>query len=172
MTVCSQHALFTTHRATTTCNSINSIFETEPITQSQGVLNQRMKRPALTRLFAISLCFGLLSCREVTLLDRAYQRLSIDNFSAPLRSRLPNREKSPNSMTLRASGTISQPVFLAVYYLKAGQPTYPALQDTLAAGTYTGWQVRQDFYSREEVELQVTGAPGATGSLTLEWSCQ
>ena len=131
-----------------------------------------MKRLNLTRLCAISLCFGLISCREVTLLDRSYQRLSIDNFSAPLRSRLPNREKFPSSLTLRASGTISQPVFVAVYYLEAGQPTYPALQDTLAAGTYTDWQMRQDFYSQEEIELQVTAAPGTTGSLTLEWYCQ
>lgn len=75
-------------------------------------------------------------------------------------------------MTLRASGTISQPVFVAVYYLEAGQPTHPALQDTLAAGTYTGWQMSQDFYSQEEIELQVTAAPGTTGSLILEWYCQ
>lgn len=142
------------------------------MTQCQGFLSQRMKRPILTRLYAISLCFGLINCREVILLDRSYQRLSIDNFSAPLRSRLPNREKFPSSLTLRVNGTISQPVFVAVYYLQAGQPTYPAWQDTLAAGTFTDWQMRQDFYSREEVELQVTGAPATTGSLTLEWSCQ
>jgi hypothetical protein len=131
-----------------------------------------MKRPILTCLCAISLWFGLISCREVTLLERSYQRLTINNFSTPLRSRLPNREKYPSSLTLRASGTISQPVFLSVYYLDAGKPTYPALQDTLAASTYTDWQIRQDFYSREEIELQVTGAPGTTGSLALEWYCQ
>lgn len=131
-----------------------------------------MKRPIFTRLCAISLCFGLINCREVTLLDRSYKRLSIDNFSAPLHSRLPNREKFPSSMTLRASGNISQPVFVAVYHLTAGLPTYPALQDTLAAGTHTDWQIRRDFYSQEEVELQVTAAPGTTGSLTLEWYCQ
>ncbi|GAB3755912.1 hypothetical protein [Spirosoma pomorum] len=131
-----------------------------------------MKRPSLTPLCAISLWFGLISCKEVALLDRTYQRLSIDNFSAPLRSRLPNRENFPSSITLRASGTISKPVFVTVFYVQAGRPTYPALQDTLAAGTYTDWQIRQDFYSREEIELQVTGAPGTTGSLTLEWYCQ
>ena len=70
-------------------------------------------------------------------------------------------------MSLRLSGIISQPIFVAVYYLEAGQIKYPAWQDTLATGAYTNRQMRQDFYSREEVELQVTSAPGTTGSLTL-----
>ncbi|MBD2703905.1 hypothetical protein IC229_24890 [Spirosoma sp. BT702] len=131
-----------------------------------------MKRSSLTRLYLISLGFWLVSCREVTLLDRSYQRLYIDNFTTPVRSRLAAREKYPSNMTLRITGTINRPVALSVYYLEAGQPRYPALQDTLAAGTYTDRQLSQDFYSREEVELQVTGFPGTTGSLTMEWYCQ
>lgn len=131
-----------------------------------------MKLPTRICLGVISLSLWLTGCREVTLLDSTYQRLFIDNFSAPIHSRLSAREKYPSSMTLRVSGTISQPVFITVYYLEAGQLKYPALQDTLAAGDYTDRQMRRDFYSREEVELQVTGAPRATGSLSMEWSCQ
>lgn len=131
-----------------------------------------MKISACLAVCAVSVSLGLAGCREVTLLDRSYQRLYIDNFSTPLYAHLPARQKYPNSMTLRISGTVNRPVTLAVYYLESGKPTFSALRDSLTAGTYTNRQLSQDFYSREEVELQVTGAPGTTGSLNIEWYCQ
>lgn len=131
-----------------------------------------MRLPTLFSLCAICIGLGLTSCREVALMDRSYQRLYIDKFSTTLRSRLPARQKSPSSMTLRTTGTVSQPVKLAVYYLGADLQRYPALQDSLTAGTYKDHQITQDFYSTEEVELRVISAPGTTGSLSIEWYCQ
>lgn len=131
-----------------------------------------MKLSTRLGICVISLSLWLAGCREVTLLDRSYQRLYIDNFSTPLQSRLPARQKYPNSMTLWVTGTVDRAVTLSVYYLEAGKPTYPVLRDSLNAGTYVDHQLSQDFYSRDEVELQVTGAPGTTGSLNIEWYCQ
>ncbi len=75
-------------------------------------------------------------------------------------------------MTIRVSGTISQPITLHVDPLASSQGSYPIRRDTLAAGTYTDKSFRGDFYSTIETELVVTGAPGTTGALTIEWSCQ
>ena len=108
-------------------------------------------------------------CRELTIVERSYQRVLINDFSAPLRTLLPALNGSPSSITLRISGTVSQPVALVVNQLVPGQGRFPARRDTLAAGTYTDRYVGGDYYFKEETELVVTCAPGATGSLTIDW---
>lgn len=75
-------------------------------------------------------------------------------------------------MTIRVSGTISRPVVVAVDLLTSGQGRQPVRRDTLVAGTYADKYVRGDFYSKEATELVVTGAPGTTGSLTIDWYAQ
>lgn len=115
------------------------------------------------------LLFALTACRELTTVDRSYQRVWINDFSVPLRTLLPAFNGSPNSITLRISGTVSQPVTLVINQLTPGQGRQLARRDTLAAGTYTDRYAGGDYYSKEETELVVTGAPGATGSLTIDW---
>ncbi len=110
----------------------------------------------------------LLSCKDLTLTDQSYQRVHVANFSVPIRSLMPGRETYPGSMTLRVSGTVDRPVVLSIYQL-SGQSRYPVLTDSLPAGTHTNRSLRQDFYSRDEVELQVSGSPATTGSLDIEW---
>lgn len=118
------------------------------------------------------LLFAQVGCREFTTVDRPYQRVLINDFSAPLRTLLPARTKYPASLTIRVSGTISQPVTLAVDLLTSGQGRQSVRRDTLLAGTYADKYVGGDFYSKEATELVVTGAPGTTGSLTIEWYAQ
>lgn len=117
------------------------------------------------------LLFALISCREMTIIDRPYQRVLINNFSAPVRTLLPARDDSPNSITIRVSGTISQPVTIVVNQLTTTGRQF-VRRDSLAAGTYTNTYFGGDYYSKEQTELVVTGAPGATGSLTINWYLQ
>ncbi len=131
-----------------------------------------MKQVHLNHAGAVTtllLLFALTGCRELTTIDRSYQRVLINDFSAPIRTLLPPLDDYPNSMTLRVSGTISQPVTLSVDQLTSGQGRQRVRRDTLAAGTYTNRYFGGDYYSKEEAELVVTGTPGATGSLTIEW---
>ncbi len=131
-----------------------------------------MKSISLSRssvVIPFLLLFALVSCREVTTIDRPYQRVLIDNFSVPLRTLLPAVDYQPNTLTIRISGTISRPVALTVDQLDSGQRRSAVRRDTLAAGTYTDRYFGSDYYSKGEVELVVTGTPGATGSLTIEW---
>ncbi|SOD82795.1 hypothetical protein [Spirosoma fluviale] len=115
----------------------------------------------------------LMCCREVTVLNRTSQRIHITDFSVPVRTVLPAPEPYPNSMTIRVSGTISQPVTMHVDPLTPSQGgSYPIRRDTLAAGTYMDKSFQGDFYSTYQTELVVTGAPGTTGALTIEWFCQ
>ena len=118
---------------------------------------------------ALVLLFLLTGCRELTTVDRPYQRVLINDFSAPLRTLLPAIDSNPSSITLRVSGTVSRPIILAVDQLVSGQGRYPIRRDTLAAGTYTNKYFGGDYYSKEDTELMVTGTPGASGSLTIEW---
>lgn len=129
-----------------------------------------MLKPNFTS-YAVGLALLLVGCRDLTLTDQSYQRVHIDNFSAPIRSLMPGRQNYPNAMTLQINGTINQPVVLSVYQL-SGQTRYPVLQDSLPAGTYTNRILKQDFYSRDQVELQVSGSSTTTGSLIIEWYCQ
>ena len=115
------------------------------------------------------LLFAPTGCRELTTVDRSYQRVVVNDFSAPLRTLLPAFNGSPSSITLQISGTVSQPVTLVINQLVPGQGRQLVRRDTLAAGTYTDRYIGGDYYSREETELVVTGAPGATGSLTIDW---
>ncbi|MCY7357762.1 MAG: hypothetical protein LH609_09880 [Rudanella sp.] len=112
---------------------------------------------------------ALASCRDITTIDKYYQRVLINNFSAPLRTLLPARNNNPNRLTLRVSGTISKPVMLAVDQFGSDLKRVRVRRDTLAAGTYTNKGFSDDFYSQDAVELLVTGMPGATGSLTIDW---
>lgn len=118
------------------------------------------------------LLFFLIGCREITTIDKYYQRVSINNFSGVLRTLLPARNGNPNRLILQVSGTISKPVMLAVDQFGADQKRIRVRRDTLAAGTYTNKGFSDDFYSQDAVELLVTGAPGATGSLTIDWYAQ
>lgn len=120
-------------------------------------------------IISFLLLLALVGCRELTTVDRPYQRVFIDNFSAPLRTVLPAVDYYPSTLTIRVSGDVSQPVILAVDQLASGQKRYPVRRDTLIAGTYTNQYFGGDHYSKEEVELVVTGTPGTTGSLTIEW---
>lgn len=131
------------------------------------VFRQRVNRATL-----LLFLFAVVGCKEVIVLNRTYQRIRITDFSIPVRTVLPPPKAYPNSMTIRVSGTISQPVTMHVDPLKSGQGSYPIRRDTLAAGTYTDKSFRSDFYSTSQTELVVTGAPGTTGSLTIEWFCQ
>lgn len=115
------------------------------------------------------LLLALIGCRELTTIDRSYQRVLVNDFSAPLRTLLPAYDAQPNYLTIRVSGTINRPVMLAVDQLTSGQGRYRVRRDTLAAGTYTDKYFSGDYYSKDETELVVTGTPGATGSLTIEW---
>lgn len=129
-----------------------------------------MKQLRLNRIAAVAMFLGALTgCREVTTINRPYQRVFIDDFSAPLRTLLPPHNGFINSLTLRVSGTISKPVILAVNYESTVGGRLSVRRDTLAAGTYTNKFFRGDYYSNEETELTVTGMPGATGSLIIEW---
>ena len=131
-----------------------------------------MKRTFSGRAAAVStllLLFALTGCREVVTVDRLYQRVLINDFSAPVRTLLPPVGYQPYSITIRVSGTVSQPVLLAVDLLAPGRGRSRVRRDTLAAGTYTGKTFKGDYYSKEETELVVTGSPGASGSLTIEW---
>lgn len=119
----------------------------------------------------IGLFLLLVGCKDLTLTDQSYQRVHIDNFSAPVRSLMPGRQSYPNAIRLRVNGTIDRPVVLSIYQL-SGQVRYPVLQDSLPAGTYVNRSLRQDFYSRDQVELLVSGSSITTGSLTIEWYCQ
>jgi hypothetical protein len=121
---------------------------------------------------AALLLYAMTGCREVVTSDRSYQRVLINNFSAPIRTILPPNDGIPSSLKLRISGTISQPVMLAVDLLNMGQGRSAIRRDTLAAGTYANKLLSSDFYSRTKTELIVTGKPGTTGSLTIEWSAQ
>ncbi|WP_157816000.1 hypothetical protein [Spirosoma pollinicola] len=118
------------------------------------------------------LLFLLIGCHDVTLLDRTYQQIRITDFSVPVRTVLPAPRDNPSSMTIRVSGTISHPVSLKVDPLGSSQGLYPIRRDSLAAGSYTNESFRGDFYSTEATELVVTGTPGTTGFLTIEWFCQ
>lgn len=138
-----------------------------------------MKQIHLNRLVAVAMSlvlFALPGCREFTTINRPYQRVLINDFSAPVRTLLPpytdypnSLANFPNSLTLRVSGTISRPVTLAVDQLTPGQGRQRVRRDTLAAGTYTNKLFGGDYYSKDDTELTVTGTPGATGSLTIEW---
>ncbi len=122
------------------------------------------------RLAALPFVVALSGCSEVLVVDRPYQRVLINSFATPLRTLLPGRVTNPSKLTIRVSGTISQPVALAVDYLNPGGA--PVRRDTLAAGTYADKIFRGDFYSKEQVQLLVTGTPGTVGSLTIEWYAQ
>lgn len=108
--------------------------------------------------------------RETTF-TRTSQRVLINNFSAPVRTRLLARRDFTASLTVRVSGTISQPVVLAVDQLDTDQKRYLVRRDTLAAGTYADKVFSGDFYGTD-AELLVTGGPGTTGSLIIDWSAQ
>lgn len=123
-------------------------------------------RPGTVSLLLLAVMVG---CREFSTINRPYQRVLIADFSAPLRTLLPAIGYYPNSLTLRVTGTVSQPVTLAVDQLAADRKRYPVRRDTLAAGTYADKYLGGDHYSKESIELVVTAAPGTTGSLTIEW---
>lgn len=123
----------------------------------------------LSALLLLSVSVG---CREITTIDKPYQRVIVNNFSAPLRSLLPASDGRPNRLTIQVSGTISKPVMLAVDQFGSDQKRVRVRRDTLATGTYTNKAFGDDFYSNDRVELLVTGSPGATGSLTIEWYAQ
>ena len=118
------------------------------------------------------LLLTLTGCREFTTVDRPYQRVLINDFSAPLRTLLPAHDDYPNSIRLRVNGAISRPVVLTVNLLTVNQVRQFARRDTLAAGAYVDKDFGGDFYSKEETELVVTGAPGTTGSLSIDWYVQ
>lgn len=117
----------------------------------------------------VAILFVLTSCRDLTVVDRPYQRLLINDFSGPLRTLLPPYDGTPNTLTLRISGTISQPVFFAVDQLAGDQKRSVIRRDTLMAGTYTNKRFSGDYYSNQLTELIITGSAGTTGSLTVEW---
>ncbi|WP_461053788.1 hypothetical protein [Spirosoma arcticum] len=132
-----------------------------------------MKKAYFNRTVAAGLLlFALIGCREITTIDRPYQRVLINNFSTPIRTLLPARDDYPNSITIRVSGTVSQPVALVVNQLTATTGRQFVRRDTLVAGTYTNAYFGGDYYSKEQTELVVTGAPGATGSLSIDWYLQ
>jgi hypothetical protein len=131
---------------------------------------KQIRLPSLA--IAVALLCAVTGCREVITTDRSYQRVLINDFSAPIRTILPPYGGSPSSLKLRISGTISQPVMLAVDLLNTSQGRLFVRRDTLTAGTYANKLLSGDFYSSTETELIVTGKPGATGSLTIEWSAQ
>ncbi|GAB3281390.1 hypothetical protein GCM10027347_57010 [Larkinella harenae] len=110
-----------------------------------------------------------MGCRDLTLIDRSYQRVIVQDFSAPLRTLLPPYEGTPYSLTLRISGTINGPVWLAVDQLEGNQGRYAIRRDTLKAGTYTGTSLTGDYYSNQATELLITGEAGTTGNLLIEW---
>lgn len=122
---------------------------------------------AVATLLLLSVFTG--GCRELVTLDRPHQRVFVTDFSAPVRTLLPPIDHYPSSITLRVSGTVSQPVLLAVDVLAPGRGRSLARRDTLAAGTYANKTFRGDYYSKEEVELIITGTPGTSGSLTIDW---
>ena len=130
-----------------------------------------MNKAYFNRTVTAGLLFALISCREITIIDRTYQRVLISNFSTPVRTLFPARDDSPNSITIRVSGTISQTTTLTVNQLTATGWQF-IRRDTLAAGTYANTYFGGDYYSKEQTELVVTGAPGATGSLSIEWYFQ
>ena len=129
----------------------------------------------LTRLIHIP-CFALLlllaGCREATISDIPYQRVLINDFSAPSLTKLPRFKGIPSSLRLRVDGSISHQVILSVDQLTNGSSREAVRRDTLAAGTYTNKYFGGDYYSSDELELIITSAPGTTGSLTIEWSRQ
>ena len=138
-------------------------FHTQP-------MNCFFRNLSFTALLSLS---ALVGCREITTIDKPYQRVLINNFSAPLRTLLPARNNFyPNRLTIQVNGTISKPVMLSVDQFGADQKRIRVRRDTLAAGTYTNKAFSDDFYSQDAVELLVTGAPGATGSLIIEWYAQ
>ncbi|GAB3910141.1 hypothetical protein GCM10028803_49360 [Larkinella knui] len=122
-----------------------------------------------TLVVMVALLFTLTGCRDLTVVDRPYQRLLINDFSGPLRTVLPPYDGTPNTLTLRISGTISQPVFFAVDQVAGDQKRYTVRRDTLLAGTYTNNRFSGDYYSNQLTELVITGTAGTTGNLTVEW---
>lgn len=130
----------------------------------------RLNHPVL--VIMLLLHGSLIGCREFTTLNRPYQRVIINDFSVPFRTVLPPYDGTPSSLRLRVSGTISQSVILAVDQFDANQKQSPIRRDTLAAGTYTNKSFSGDYYSNRKTELVVTARPGATGSLTIDWSRQ
>lgn len=132
-------------------------------------MKQRLPARALA-LVTILLFFALTNCREVFNADRPYQRVLVNDFSIPLKTLLPGRTTYPSKLTLRVNGSINKPVALAVNYLDSGRSS--VRRDTLAAGTYTDKTFRDDFYSKDQIELTVIGTPGTTGALTIEWYAQ
>ncbi|KAA9347789.1 hypothetical protein [Larkinella humicola] len=118
---------------------------------------------------ALVFLVALPGCRDVSLVDRPYQRLMIQDFSEPLRTVLPPYDGVPNSLTLRISGTISKPVLIAVDQFGGSQGRQAVRRDTLMAGTHTDTLLRGDYYSNQSTELTVTGATGTVGNLTIEW---
>lgn len=122
----------------------------------------------LTVIYLLVL-FSLTGCRDLTVVERSYQRLLISDFSAPLRTSLPPYEGTPTSLTLLINGTISKPVIITVDQLGGSQGRYAIRRDTLMAGTYTDQRFRGDHYSNQAIEMIVTGADSAVGNLTIEW---
>lgn len=119
---------------------------------------------ALTALYTLFI-LALFSCRDLTLVERSYQRVLITDFSAPLRTSLPPYEGIPTSLTLRISGTISKPVILTVEQLGGSQGRYRIRRDTLLAGDYADKEFRGDHYGNEPLELLVTSADSTIGNL-------
>ena len=129
-----------------------------------------MNQIRLNRTTVVTLLLSaLMGCREVTIVNQSYQRVVINDFSAPLRTLLPSNNGIPNSLILRVSGTISQPVVLVVNNASTVGGKLSVRRDTLAAGSYTNKFFSGDYYSNEETELIVTGMSGTTGSLIIEW---
>lgn len=118
--------------------------------------------------FAI-LLYTLIGCREATISNVPYQRILINNFSTPFRTTLLPLEDFPNTLKLRVDGSINQQVILAVDQLSNGANRQVVRRDTLAAGTYTNRYFSGDYYSKDNLELTITAAPGTTGALTIEW---
>lgn len=113
--------------------------------------------------------FALTSCRDLTVVQRPYQRLLIDDFSAPIRTALPPYDHYPTSLTLLISGTITKSVILTVDQLESDKGRYTIRRDTLMAGTYANKRLNGDHYSKQAVELTITGADSTVGNLTIEW---
>ena len=113
--------------------------------------------------------FALTGCSDLTLVERPYQRLLIDDFSAPIHTALPPYDHYPNSLTLLINVTITKSIILTVDQLGGDKEPYTIRRDTLMAGTYANKRITGDHYSRQAVELTVKGDDSAEGSLTIEW---
>lgn len=125
------------------------------------------KLPGL--LFGLLLLIFLTGCEQIALTDRPYQTVAITDFSRPTRAYLSSVDKNVISLSIYVSGSISKPVALKIIQRSATMAEQEAKSIRLEPGTYKRRNFTGDFYASDALEMLVTGQPGTTGSLTIEW---